>query len=50
MLVPIVLASDKNYVPYMVTTMQSVMENSNRNQEYIFIVLYKGLHEEILGK
>jgi len=50
MLIPIVLASDENYAPYMATAMQSVMENANKEQEYIFIVLYKNLSEETLKK
>jgi lipopolysaccharide biosynthesis glycosyltransferase len=50
MLVPIILSSDKNYAPYMATAMQSVMENANKGQKYIFIVLYKDLNEEILGR
>jgi len=50
MLIPIILASDENYAPYMAAAMQSVMENANREQKYIFIVLYKNLSEEILEK
>lgn len=44
------MASDEHYVPYIATTMQSVMENANKEQEYIFIVLYKNLSEETLEK
>jgi lipopolysaccharide biosynthesis glycosyltransferase len=50
MSIPIILASDENYVPYMATTMQSVMENANKEQKYVFIILYKNLGEEILEK
>jgi len=50
MLIPIILASDENYAPYMATAMQSVMENANKEKKYIFIVLYKNLSEETLEK
>ena len=50
MLVPIVLASDENYAPYMATAMQSVMENACKEQKYIFIILHKTLKEETLEK
>jgi lipopolysaccharide biosynthesis glycosyltransferase len=50
MLIPIVLASDENYAPYMATAMQSVMENANKERKYAFFILYKNLNEEILEK
>jgi lipopolysaccharide biosynthesis glycosyltransferase len=50
MLVPIVLASDENYAPYMAAAMQSVMENADKDQKYIFVILYKALKEETLEK
>jgi len=50
MQIPIVLASDENYAPYMATAMQSVMENANKEQKYVFIILHKGLSEEIQEK
>jgi len=50
MLIPIVLASDENYIPYMSAAMQSVMENANENQKYIFFILHKSLSSETLEK
>jgi lipopolysaccharide biosynthesis glycosyltransferase len=50
MLIPIILASDENYAPYMAAAMQSVMENASEEQEYIFIILHKTLKEETLTK
>jgi len=50
MLIPIIFASDENYAPYMATAMQSVMENADKEQKYVFIVLYKNLSKETLGK
>jgi lipopolysaccharide biosynthesis glycosyltransferase len=50
MKVPIILASDENYAPYMATAMQSAMENANAEFEYVFIILHKSLTEEILEK
>jgi len=50
MLIPIVLASDENYAPYMAAAMQSVMENANEKQKYIFFILHKSLSSEILEK
>ena len=50
MSIPIALASDENYAPYMATAMQSVMENANKEQKYVFIILYKNLSEESLEK
>jgi len=50
MLIPIILASDENYAPYMAAAMQSVMENANKEQKYIFIILHKTLKEETLEK
>lgn len=50
MLVPIILASDENYVPYMAAAMQSTMENASKEHKYAFIILYKILSEEALEK
>jgi lipopolysaccharide biosynthesis glycosyltransferase len=50
MLIPVILASDENYAPYMATAMQSVMENACKEQKYAFIILYKTLSEETLEK
>jgi len=50
MSIPIILASDENYAPYMATAMQSVMENANKEQKYIFIILHKALKEDSLEK
>jgi len=50
MLIPIVLASDENYAPYMATAMQSVMENAAKEQKYIFIILHKNLSTEVIEK
>ena len=50
MLIPIVLASDENYAPYMATAMQSVMENADKEHKYVFIILYKNLNKETLEK
>jgi lipopolysaccharide biosynthesis glycosyltransferase len=49
-MIPIVLASDENYVPYMATAMQSVMENADKEQKYVFIILHKDLSEKTLEK
>ena len=43
---PIVFSSNNNYVPYMSTAIQSIMENSNSNREYIFFVLHKEIVSE----
>jgi len=50
MSIPIILASDEYYVPYMATAMQSVMENASKEQKYIFIILHKALKEDSLEK
>jgi len=50
MLIPVVLASDENYAPYMSTAMQSIMENANREEKYVFIILHKSLSEETQEK
>jgi lipopolysaccharide biosynthesis glycosyltransferase len=41
--IPIVFSANNYYVPYMATTMQSIMENANQNMQYVFYVL----HQEI---
>jgi len=50
MLIPVVLASDENYAPYMATAMQSAMENADKEQKYLFIILHKSLSEETRKK
>jgi len=50
MLIPIVLASDENYIPYMSAAMQSAMENANEEQKYIFFILHKSLSVETMEK
>ena len=37
--IPIVLASDDKYLPFMYTTMISILENGNKNTYYIFYLL-----------
>jgi lipopolysaccharide biosynthesis glycosyltransferase len=44
-IIPIVFASDNNYVPYMSTTMQSIMENADRDRVYIFHILHRNISE-----
>ena len=46
--VPIIFASDNNYLPYMSATIQSVMENSSQNRKYIFYVLHKEIRAETM--
>jgi len=50
MLIPIIFASDENYAPYMATAMQSVMENADKEQKYVFIILHKSLGKETIDK
>jgi lipopolysaccharide biosynthesis glycosyltransferase len=47
--IPIVFASDNNYVPYMSTTMQSIMENADRDRQYIFCILHRNISEHNIG-
>jgi len=44
--IPIVFSANNNYVPYMSTAMQSIMENANQGRQYIFYIL----HQEITEK
>jgi lipopolysaccharide biosynthesis glycosyltransferase len=44
--IPIVFAANNYYVPYMATTMQSIMENSNKAKRYIFYILHQEINDE----
>jgi len=44
--IPIVFASDDNYIPYMSTAIQSIIENSNQARDYLIYILHKGINEE----
>jgi len=44
--IPIVFASDNNYVPYMSATIQSIIENSNQSRKYIFFILHRTISNE----
>jgi len=48
-IVPIVFSANNYYIPYMSTTMQSIMENSNPNTHYRFIVLHKDIDKNHIG-
>jgi lipopolysaccharide biosynthesis glycosyltransferase len=39
--IPIVFAANNYYVPYMATTMQSIMENADKTKQYVFYVLHR---------
>lgn len=43
MTVPIVLSANNNYVPYMGTTIQSILENSNSNFEYRVYIFHQDI-------
>jgi len=44
--IPIVLASDNNYLPYMAVTIQSIMENASPYRKYAFFILHKEIPNE----
>jgi len=46
--IPIVFSADENYIPYMSVTIQSIMENSDQNKNYVFYVLHKGITDKTL--
>jgi lipopolysaccharide biosynthesis glycosyltransferase len=41
--IPIIFAANNYFIPYMATTIQSIMENADKNKHYIFYIL----HQEI---
>ena len=43
--IPIVFSSDENYIPYLVTTIQSVVSNSSSKNNYDIIVLETNISE-----
>jgi len=47
--IPIVFASDDNYIPYLSTTIQSIIENSSQNKYYIFFILHKGISTDFIN-
>ena len=46
MTIPVVFSSDDTYIPYMAASIQSLMQNSNRQNHYIIIVLYANISAE----
>ncbi|MCL2374330.1 MAG: hypothetical protein FWC65_03705, partial [Treponema sp.] len=46
--IPIVFASDNNYVPYMSAAMQSIIENSSMNRKYVFFILHNKITNEAI--
>jgi lipopolysaccharide biosynthesis glycosyltransferase len=40
--IPIVFASNDNYIPYMAVMAQSIMENADKNRRYVFYILVNG--------
>jgi lipopolysaccharide biosynthesis glycosyltransferase len=40
--IPIVMASNENYAPYLAVMLQSLLDNSNSNRFYHFIILERG--------
>jgi len=43
MTIPIVFCSDNNYIPYMATAIQSVVENSSKEFHYEFYIMVKNI-------
>lgn len=43
--IPIVLAGDNNYVPYMTTLLTSILQNSNKKINYDVIILHNNISE-----
>ncbi|GHU62571.1 glycosyl transferase family 8 [Spirochaetia bacterium] len=44
--VPVVFTSSDYYVPYMSVTMQSIMENADKNKKYGFFILHQSISPE----
>jgi len=42
--IPVVFASNSNYLPYTSVLIQSIMENANKNKKYAFYLLYKDIN------
>lgn len=48
--IPLFFATDDNYVPYLLVTLESIVNNASKNNEYIFYVLNNGIKEENITK
>ncbi|MDR2480173.1 MAG: glycosyltransferase family 8 protein [Treponema sp.] len=46
MTIPVVFSSDDTYIPYMASTIESIMRNANKQNHYIVIILYINISEE----
>ena len=44
--IPIVFSADNFYVPYMATTIQSIMENASPNRTYTFFILHQEITDD----
>ena len=44
--IPVVFSANNYFVPYMSTTIQSIMENASQDRQYIFHVLHKEITDE----
>lgn len=48
--VPIVFSADQNYLPYVATAIQSILENSSKEQNYDIVILNSGIDEPEMTK
>ena len=46
--IPVVFASDNKYVPFMSAAIQSIVENSSQNREYIFFIFHKEIKNDTM--
>jgi lipopolysaccharide biosynthesis glycosyltransferase len=48
--IPVVFPSDEYFIPYLATTMQSIMENSDKKKKYAFFVLHGDISQPTMDK
>lgn len=44
--IPVFFASDDNYMPYLIITMESIVQNASKEYDYIFYILNTGISEQ----
>jgi len=44
--IPVVLGTDENYAPYLAVMLQSLLDNSNPQRKYHFLILERGVFDE----
>jgi len=49
-IIPIFFASDDNYIPFLIVTLESIVSNAKSNSEYHFYILNNGLKQESIDK